>query len=163
MTNFYEICALCGPRKISSDDIPALLIRLDHEIGWLITQNVTRFRIIPSPGFNFFAALTVLNLKRNFPETELEVIVGNFNNNLKSEDIEVRDFIISHADLISEIRIPPRGLSGNILSEVLTKDCSYLITYAKTDLGFCSHARERADICGQQIIYTEKSCVGVSV
>ena len=146
MTNFYEICALCGPRKINCDDIPALLARLDNEIGWLITQNVTNFRVIPSPGFNFFAALTVLNLKRYFPETELEVLVGNFNNNLKSEDIDVRDFIIAHADLITKVRIPPREISGNALSEVLTKECSYLIAYAGVDTGFCSHVREYAAI-----------------
>ncbi|MBQ7821587.1 MAG: hypothetical protein IJ391_04825 [Clostridia bacterium] len=163
MTGFYETCAMCGPRNIKSEDIATLLIRLDRELGLLASQNVSCFRAVPSPGFNFYAALSVLNLKRNFPELELEVLVGNFNNNLSREDIEVRDFIISHADIVKEVRVAVREIAADALSSALTKDSSYLLTFSETDAGFCTHVREHAALGGQQIIYTDRINTGVSV
>lgn len=158
MTHFYETCAICGPAAIACDEIPRLLMELDREIGMLAAGSVSCFRVIPSPGFNMYAALTAINLKRILPELELEVLCGNFNNKLKSEDIEVRDFIISHADNVRELRVGS-GAAARELSHELMRDCSYLLSRGETPVGFGSHVRERARVLGQQLILTDRSSV----
>lgn len=160
MNHFYESCALCGPKNIKSDCIASMLVNLDLELGLLISQNVTSFRVIPSPGFNSYAALSVLNLKRLFPEAELEVLVGNFNRNLTETDAAVRDFIIAHADRV----IDTEKLHGSeSIAEILTDGSSYLVCFGDSDPGFSFTVHERAARRGLQIITTQKTNAPVSV
>ncbi|MBQ4137575.1 MAG: hypothetical protein IJD67_05630 [Clostridia bacterium] len=163
MTEFYEACAMCGPKDIKSSDIAGLLMALDRELALLASQGTYTFKVIPSPGFNFYAALSILNLKRILPEIELEVLVGDFNNKLKHEDIEVKDFIISHADIVSKVQLPVRQTALDSLCNALLKNCSYMISFSPTDAGFCAHVREHAAFAGLDTIYTDRINAGVSV
>jgi hypothetical protein len=162
MTDFFEACAMCGPRVLPGEDIPALLMTLDRELALLASQGTYTFKVIPSPGFNFYAALSVLNLKRIFPEVELEVLVGDFNNKLRQDDIEIKDFIISHADVVNEVRLPVRSTAVDSLSAALLKNCSYMISFSPTDAGFCAHVREHAVLEGLESLYTSRINVGAS-
>lgn len=158
MDYFYESSALCGPRNIKKEDIAPMLMNLDFELGMLISQNVTTFRVIPSPGFNSYAALSVLNLKRIFPEAELEVLVGNFNNKLSEKDLSVRNFIITHADRVIDTE---KLRTSESLSEILISGSSYLVSYSDDDPGFTSSVLECARRNGLQLIHTKSVPVTV--
>ncbi|MBO7148393.1 MAG: hypothetical protein J6V93_00905 [Clostridia bacterium] len=163
MTEFFEACAMCGPKDIKSGDTASLLMALDRELAMLASQGTYTFKVIPSPGFNFYAALSVLNLKRIFPEIELEVLVGDFNNRLRQEDTDIRDFIISHADIVREVRLPVRQTAVDSLSAALLKNCSYMISFSPTDTGFCAYVREHAALDGLESLYTNIINAGASV
>lgn len=158
MDYFYENCALCGPRSIKKEDITPMLMNLDFELGVLISQNVTTFRVIPSPGFNSYAALSVLNLKRIFPEAELEVLVGDFNNKLSEKDLSIKEFIIAHADRVIDVE---KLRTSESLSEILISGCSYLVSYSENDPGFTSSVLKQAHESGLQLIHTKSVPVTV--
>ncbi len=118
MTCFYQTCCMCGPRAIAAEDIAPLLLSLDRELGWLISQDTALFRVCLRPGFDTFSALTVINHKRLNPYVELEVIdCGG------SSEPEVREFILAHADRITEMKGSPRSA----VAEYLTGGCTCLL------------------------------------
>lgn len=159
MTDFYERCVISGPKKLSCDLVPEMLINIDLTLGLLISQNVNVFRVILSPGFGFYAALSVLNLKRIFHEVEFEVVVGKSKSNISQTDLSVKEFILSNADRVINAE---DCTTNSLLAAKAADGCSYLLGYSEDDTAFASDMREYAKINRLQIIDTNKKCFSSS-
>ncbi len=158
MTDFFETCIISGARSIKSESVPEMLVNLDMSLGLLISQNVTCFRVIPTPGFNFYAALSVLNLKRLFPEAELEVFTGKFTDNLSEPNKAVREFIIANADRIIDAE---GAKNAKELISFYSENASRLLCFGENDTGFSSRLVEYARANRFEIIQAENTSVSV--
>ena len=75
MDTKQKTCCFTGHRKVPESEYPKIQKRLEEEIVYLIHQGVMEFRAGGALGFDTMAALTVLKMKKKFPDIRLILVL----------------------------------------------------------------------------------------
>ena len=133
-------CCFTGHRDIPEDERASIQKRLEAEVINLILQGVTDFYAGGALGFDTMAALTVLDLKRDFPQIRLNLALPckEQTKGWTDTDTKIYDRILQRADTVVYV------------SEVYSMGCM--------------HKRNRylADHSGVCICYLKKSTGGTA-
>ncbi len=98
-----RICCFTGHRQISPQDGTYLPDAMDRALEEMIGAGVTTFRAGGAMGFDNFAALKVLNLKRKYGFVRLHLFLPceNQAKGWSEREREFYDYILAHADEIT--------------------------------------------------------------
>ncbi len=101
-----KICCFTGHRELYGKDIPKLYINLYNTVRELINQGYTDFRAGGAIGFDTIAASCILDLKREFPNIKLHLILPceNQDNYFSNFEKKAYHYILQHADTVSFVR-----------------------------------------------------------
>lgn len=100
-----KTCCFTGHRHIEARHMLHLPSLLEQEILRLMEEGVRVFRNGGAIGFDMLSALTVISMRRRYPEIELEMFLPCHNQDLKwtPSQREVYAYILSQADRIHYI------------------------------------------------------------
>lgn len=93
-------CCFTGHRRISKDEAKEVKTRLKHTISAAIDQGYLYFGAGGALGFDTLAALTVLELKKKYPDIKLILVLPCINQTKgwSKRDVEVYEQIKSRCD-----------------------------------------------------------------
>lgn len=93
-------CCFTGHRRISNDEVKKVKTRLKHTISAAIDQGYLYFGAGGALGFDTLAALTVLELKKKYPDIKLILVLPCINQTKgwSKRDVEVYEQIKSRCD-----------------------------------------------------------------
>ena len=97
-----KTCCFTGHRKIPGDELPQIKTKLKNTIIELINNGVIYYGAGGALGFDTLAALTVLELKQQYPQIKLILVLpcNNQTRNWRQSDIELYEIIKSQADKV---------------------------------------------------------------
>ena len=97
-----KTCCFTGHRKIPGDELPQIKTKLKNTIIELINNGVIYYGAGGALGFDALAALTVLELKQQYPQIKLILVLpcNNQTRNWRQSDIELYEIIKSQADKV---------------------------------------------------------------
>ena len=95
-----EACCFTGHRQIPSAEYDALKDRLFRTLEEQIQKGATHFRAGGAVGFDTLAALTVLLLKKRYPQIRLELILPcpTQTKGWRESDVQLYEQILAQAD-----------------------------------------------------------------
>ncbi|MBQ6380706.1 MAG: DUF1273 family protein [Clostridia bacterium] len=132
-----QTCCFTGHRKIPKDELPQIKSKLKNTIIELINNGVIYYGAGGALGFDTLAALTVLELKQQYPQIKLILVLPckNQTRNWQQSDIEVYENIKSQADKVvftSEMYYNGCMLKRN---KHLVDNSGYCVCYKTRDTG----------------------------
>ena len=97
-----QTCCFTGHRKIPGDELPQIKTKLKNTITELIGNGIIYYGAGGALGFDTLAALTVLELKQQYPQIKLILVLPckNQTRNWRQNDIDIYDDIKQKADKI---------------------------------------------------------------
>lgn len=103
MEKINKTCCFTGHRRIDDKDKEAIKAKLKTAIILLIENGVLYFGAGGALGFDTLAAMTVLELKKDYPDIKLILVLPCKNQTLywsNKKDIEIYNYIKERADKI---------------------------------------------------------------
>jgi uncharacterized phage-like protein YoqJ len=93
-------CCFTGHRRIPSDKIGEIKTKLKHTLTEMIESGYLYFGVGGALGFDTLAALTILELKKDYPRVRLILVLPcvNQTKGWKEKDVDVYEFIKSQCD-----------------------------------------------------------------
>jgi uncharacterized phage-like protein YoqJ len=93
-------CCFTGHRRIPSDKIGEIKTKLKHTLTEMIESGYLYFGVGGALGFDTLAALTILELKKDYPRIRLILVLPcvNQTKGWKEKDVDVYEFIKSQCD-----------------------------------------------------------------
>jgi uncharacterized phage-like protein YoqJ len=93
-------CCFTGHRRIPSDKIGEIKTKLKHTLTEMIESGYLYFGVGGALGFDTLAALTILELKKDYPRVRLILVLPcvNQTQGWKEKDVDVYEFIKSQCD-----------------------------------------------------------------
>ena len=97
-----KTCCFTGHRKIPGDELPQIKTKLKNTITELIGNGIIYYGAGGALGFDTLAALTVLELKQQYPQIKLILVLPckNQTRNWRQNDIDIYDDIKQKADKV---------------------------------------------------------------
>ncbi len=97
-----KICCFTGHRDIAKKDTSVLCDRFDRVVTLLIERGTEIFRAGGALGFDTFAALRIIELKKKYPQLRLELFLPCHNQEKLWNDYEkkVYNYVLANADSI---------------------------------------------------------------
>ena len=97
-----KTCCFTGHRKIPKGELPQIKTKLKNTITELIGNGIIYYGAGGALGFDILAALTVLELKQQYPQIKLILVLPckNQTRNWRQNDIDIYDDIKQKADKV---------------------------------------------------------------
>jgi len=132
-----KTCCFTGHRKIPKGELPQIKTKLKNTITEFIGNGVIYYGAGGALGFDTLSALTVLELKQQYPQIKLILVLPckNQTRNWQQSDIEVYENIKSQADKVvftSEMYYNGCMLKRN---KHMVDNSGYCICYKTRDTG----------------------------
>lgn len=101
-----NICCFTGHRDLRGADVSSLYTKLYATVRQLINEGYTDFRAGGAIGFDTIAAACVLEMKQEFPNIKLHLILPCENQDRYFSKFEKRayKYILQHADSVEFVR-----------------------------------------------------------
>lgn len=149
-----QTCCFSGHRRLPNEDINAIEKRLEEEIVKSIKAGYKYFGAGGALGFDTMAALKVIELKKNYPEIKLILVLPCLSQTKgwRNEDAEIYEAIKAKADKIvctSKEYTPDCMLKRN---RHLVDCSSKCICYLTEERGGTAYTVEYARRCGVAVI-----------
>lgn len=150
-----KTCCFTGHRKIPGDELPQIKTKLKNTIIELINNGVIYYGAGGALGFDTLAALTVLELKQQYPQIKLILVFPckNQTKNWRQKDIEIYENIKSQADKV--VYTSKHYYSGCMQkrNRHLVDNSGYCICYKTHDTGGTAYTVKYATEKQLNILY----------
>ena len=148
-------CCFTGHRKISDSEKKRLLPALANEIEKLYAQGVTVFRNGGALGFDAFAAICVMGLKKKYPEVKLIVDVPHKGqeNLWPEEQKDVYHYIVKCADEVNILSDRYRQGCMHHRNRYMVDRSDFVIAYVRHARGGSYYTASYAEEQGKKVIY----------
>ncbi len=148
------ICCFTGHRSVPPDDMDRLGESFDRVIWTLVRLGANVFRAGGARGFDTFAALKILEIKREYPNIRLELILPckNQTDGWSEYNRSVYDYVVSQADSVSYVE--ERYVSGCMhkRNRALVDGADVCIAYCKSKDGGAAYTVNYAKKQGLKVI-----------
>ncbi len=148
-------CCFTGHRKISDPELKQLLPALINEIENLYAQGVTVFRNGGALGFDTFAAICVMGLKKKHPEVKLIMDVPHKGQEClwSEKEKEVYQYIIKCADEVNILSDRYRQGCMHHRNRYMVDRSDFIIAYIRHARGGSYYTASYAEAQGKKVIY----------
>ena len=150
-----KTCFFSGHRDIPREDYPAVQSRLSAAVERLITEEgVQYFASGGALGFDTIAALTVLKLKRRYPQIRLVLIFPCKNQGFswQEEDKELLEKIMERADKVIYATEKYQSSCVNKRNRLMAEGSGWAICYQTRPTGGTAYTINYAKSIGVNII-----------
>ncbi len=153
-------CFFTGHRRISKQTADKLLPRLKAAVSYLLSKGVTEFHTGGAIGFDTFAAMMIIDLKRYHPEIRLILDLPFLNQSDLWDEKNKRlyNFILEHADKTNYAHTGTVKDANEIKKYLLERNrmmadsCYYCIAYFSGARGGTNYTVSYAKNAGCEII-----------
>jgi len=149
-----KTCFFCGHRDISEEKLAALQERLAKTVEDLIGKGVFYFGVGGGVGFDNLAALTVLKLKRRYPQIRLAVVLPCKEHDFSWQglDKEPLEKVLRQADRV--MYTAERYSNGCMYkrNRQLAESSGVCVCYLERDTGGTAYAVSYAQSVGAQVV-----------
>lgn len=153
-----KTCCFTGHRKIPSWEYDNIINRMEYEIKMLIKKGIVYFGTGGALGFDTMAALTVLKLKKEYPQIKLILVLPceNQTKGWNQKSIEIYESIKEQADKVTYISKEYTKGCMHKRNRHLIDNSSYCICFFNKSCGGTAHTVYYAQKNGLQIINCSK-------
>ena len=131
----YKTVCFTGHRSIERHHVSRIAVTLDTILRSLIEHGVNEFYAGGAMGFDTIASLSVINLKKDFPDIKLNLVLPckNQTKMWNDKDREIYNAILGHADSVEYVH------------EHYTSYCMHernrrLVGLAEICVAYCEHS-----------------------
>ena len=153
-------CFFTGHHRIGAQVSDKLLLRLKATVSYLLSKGVTEFHTGGAVGFDTFAAMMIIDLKRYHPEIRLVLDLPFLNQSELWDDKNKRlySFILEHADKTNYACNKVVKDAGEVKKYLLERNrmmadsCYYCVAYFSGAHGGTDYTVSYAKKAGCEII-----------